>query len=83
MRGDVAAALGDCLILPVLTVYLVEVIRLLAPAPPMEKILAFAPAGQAEMTVLALIVGAGIALVIAHHVLRIVVVILASHAFRR
>lgn len=47
-------------------------------APPLETLLAFAPGGQAEMTVLALIVGADMAFVIAHHVLRIFVVILGA-----
>lgn len=78
VRRDVAAALGFCLILLVLTAIFVEVIHLLALAPPMETLLAFAPGGQAEMTVLALIAGADMAFVIAHHVLRIVVVILGA-----
>jgi len=55
-----------------------EAIHLLHLAPPMETLLAFAPGGQAEMTVLALIVGADMAFVIAHHVLRIFVVILGA-----
>ena len=40
--------------------------------------LAFAPGGQAEMTVLALIAGADLAFVIAHHVLRIITVIIGA-----
>lgn len=78
VRKDVAAALGFCVILLILTVIFAEAIHLLALAPPMETILAFAPGGQAEMTVLALIVGADMAFVIAHHVLRIFVVILGA-----
>ena len=78
IRRDVTAALGFCLILLVLAGAFVEVIHLLALAPPMETLLAFAPGGQAEMTVLALIAGADMAFVIAHHVLRIVVVILGA-----
>ena len=78
LRRDVAAAIGFCLILLVLTVIFAETIHLLDLAPPMETILAFAPGGQAEMTVLALIVGADMAFVIAHHVLRIFVVILGA-----
>lgn len=87
VRTDVAAALGFCLILLILSAGFVELIHLLRLAPPMETLLAFAPGGQAEMTVLALIVGADMAFVIAHHVLRIVVVILgapiAARLFRR
>lgn len=78
VRRDVAAALGFCVILLVLTSIFVEVIHLFALAPPMETLLAFAPGGQAEMTVLALIAGADMAFVIAHHVLRIVTVILGA-----
>jgi uncharacterized membrane protein AbrB (regulator of aidB expression) len=44
----------------------------------METLLAFAPGGQAELTVLALIVGADMAFVVAHHVLRIFSVILGA-----
>jgi membrane AbrB-like protein len=78
VRRDVAAALGFCVILLILSGLFVEVIHLLALAPPMETLLAFAPGGQAEMTVLALIAGADVAFVIAHHVLRIVVVIIGA-----
>lgn len=78
VRRDVTAALGLCMILLVLTVIFAEVIHLTDLAPPMETLLAFAPGGQAEMTVLALIVGADMAFVTAHHVLRIFVVILGA-----
>ena len=78
VRKDVIAAIGFCVILLVLTVIVAELVYLLNLAPPMETILAFAPGGQAEMTVLALIVGADMAFVIAHHVLRIFVVILGA-----
>mgnify|MGYP000353539967 CR=1 FL=1 len=78
LRRDVLAALGFCVILLVLAGVFVEAIHLFRLAPPMETLLAFAPGGQAEMTVLALIAGADMAFVIAHHVLRIVVVILGA-----
>jgi len=78
VRRDVAAALGFCAILLVLSGIFVETIYLFGLAQPMETLLAFAPGGQAEMTVLALIAGADMAFVIAHHVLRILVVILCA-----
>ncbi len=78
LKRDVLAALGFCLILLVLSAIFVEAIHLLELAPPMETLLAFAPGGQAEMTILALIAGADMAFVIGHHVLRIVVVILGA-----
>lgn len=78
VRRDVAAALGFCVILLILSAVFVEIIHLFALAPPMEALLAFAPGGQAEMTVLALIAGADMAFVIAHHVLRIITVIVGA-----
>ena len=87
VRRDLVAGLGFCLILIALTVVFVEVIYGLGLAPGQETLLAFAPGGQAELTVLALIVGADVAFVVAHHVLRIFVVILgaplAARAFDR
>ena len=78
VRRDVAAGLGFCGILIVLTLIFVEGIYVFDLAPGMEALLAFAPGGQAELTVLALIVGADIAFVVAHHILRIFLVILGA-----
>lgn len=78
VRRDVTAALGFCVILIILSLGFAEAIHLIGLAPPLETLLAFAPGGQAEMTVLALVVGADMAFVVAHHVLRIVVVILGA-----
>ena len=83
VQTDVTAALGFCLILLLLTVVFAEIIHLANLAPPLETILAFAPGGQAELTILALIVGADMAFVVAHHVLRIFVVILGAPLFSR
>jgi membrane AbrB-like protein len=77
-RRDITAGFGLCLILIVLTVIFVEAVYNLGLAPGMETLLAFAPGGQAELTVVALIVGADAAFVVAHHVLRIFVVILGA-----
>ncbi|MFP7672692.1 AbrB family transcriptional regulator [Marivita sp. S0852] len=78
VRRDLAAGLGFCAILIVLTLIFVEAIYQLGLAPGMETLLAFAPGGQAELTVFALIVGADIAFVVAHHILRIFAVILGA-----
>ncbi|WP_415919851.1 AbrB family transcriptional regulator [Tateyamaria sp. SN6-1] len=83
VRRDLAAGLGFCVLLIVLTVIFVEAVYGFGLAPGMEALLAFAPGGQAELTVLALIVGADVAFVIAHHVLRIFVVILGAPLFAR
>lgn len=78
VQRDLVAGLGFCVILIVLTLIFVEGIYVLDLAPGMEALLAFAPGGQAELTVLALIVGADVAFVVAHHVLRIFIVILGA-----
>ncbi|HKK96540.1 MAG TPA: AbrB family transcriptional regulator [Marivita sp.] len=78
VRRDLAAGLGFCGILIVLTLVFVEAIYGFGLAPSMEALLAFAPGGQAELTVLALIVGADLAFVVAHHMLRLFVVILGA-----
>jgi membrane AbrB-like protein len=78
VRRDVVAGLGFCGILIVLTLIFVEGIYMFDLAPGMEALLAFAPGGQAELTVLALIVGADIAFVVAHHILRIFLIILGA-----
>lgn len=78
VRRDVLAALGFCVLIMMISAVFIELIYVLNLAPPMEALLAFAPGGQAEMAVLALIAGADVAFVIAHHLLRIVVVILGA-----
>lgn len=78
IRHDLAAAGGFCVILFILTLIVVEFIYAGSLAPGMEALLAFAPGGQAELTVLAIIVGADAAFVVAHHVLRIFLVIIGA-----
>lgn len=83
LRHDVAAGLGFCVILLILTGLTIEGVLLLGLAPPIETILSLAPGGQAELVVLALIVGADMGFVVAHHVLRIFVVILGAPIMAR
>ena len=78
VRRDLMAGLGFCGVLIVLTLVVVESVYAFGLAPGREALLAFAPGGQAELTVLALIVGADAAFVVAHHVLRLFVVILGA-----
>ncbi|WP_299964323.1 AbrB family transcriptional regulator [uncultured Roseobacter sp.] len=78
IRRDLTASLGFCILLIILTLIVVETVYGLGLAPGLETLLAFAPGGQAELTVLALIVGADMAFVVAHHVLRIFIVIIGA-----
>ena len=50
---------------------------------PVAAFLAFAPGGQAEMTVLAIVTGADLGFVITHHLTRIVVVIVGAPVVAR
>ena len=65
-------------LLAVLAALFTEIVTLSGLAPPVEGFLAFAPGGQAEMTVLALVAGADLGFVILHHITRMVVVILGA-----
>jgi len=51
-------------------------------AAPVEAILAFAPGGQGEMAVLALVAGADVAFVVTHHLVRLVIVIAGAPLMR-
>ncbi len=78
IRRIVAAALGYCGVLAVLTVIFAEIVIQTGLAAPLEAVIAFAPGGQAEMVLLAIIAGADMAYVVTHHMLRIVIVILGA-----
>ncbi len=78
LRQVVVSGLGFMLVLAALAAVFAEAVTLLGFAPPVDAFLAFAPGGQAEMTVLAIVVGADLGFVIAHHLTRIVLVILGA-----
>ena len=75
VRRFLVAGLGHALILAALAAAFSEVVVMAGLAPPLDAILAFSPGGQAEMAVIAIMGGADVAYVIAHHVTRIVLVI--------
>lgn len=75
---DVTAALGYCAILAAISLVFAEIAVLGGLAPAREAFLSFAPGGQAEMAVLAILAGADVAYVVTHHIVRLVVVILGA-----
>ena len=75
IRRDVLAGVGFVLILALLAALMSEIVHALDLARPLEAFLAFAPGGQAEMTVLSIVAGADLGYVVVHHVLRILLVI--------
>ena len=75
LRKFVLSGVIYVVLLAILATMFAQVIRTFELAPPMEGFLAFAPGGQAEMTVLSIVVGADLGYVIVHHLTRIILVI--------
>ena len=75
LRKDVLTGLAFVILLAILAVVFTEIVVLSGLAGPIEGFLAFAPGGQAEMTVLAIVAGADLGYVITHHLTRILIVI--------
>ncbi|MDA5555152.1 AbrB family transcriptional regulator [Shimia sp. MMG029] len=78
LKSVVLSGLAFMGVLAVLAACFAELVTVLGLAPSMEAFLAFAPGGQAEMTILAIVTGADLGFVIAHHLTRIVVVIVGA-----
>ena len=78
LRRDVLAGIAYVALLALLAVAFTEFVVLTGLANPVEGFLAFAPGGQAEMTMLAIVAGADLGFVIVHHLTRIVLVIIAA-----
>ncbi|TNC44598.1 AbrB family transcriptional regulator [Rubellimicrobium rubrum] len=78
LRRTVGFSVLFMLILAVLAAGIAETVVLLGLAAPLEAFLAFAPGGQAEMTILAIVAGAELGFVVPHHIARIVLVILGA-----
>jgi uncharacterized protein len=75
LQSTVVLGVAFVILLALITAVFVETVVLTGLADPVDAFLAFAPAGQAEMTVLAIIVGADLGYVILHHLTRMVLVI--------
>jgi len=78
LRVDVGAGLAYALILAAISLGFVWFASQIVPVVGLEGILAFLPGGQAEMVIIAIVAGADVAFVVAHHLLRIFIVILAA-----
>jgi len=74
-RKVVLSGMAFVLVLAALAAFFTEIVVIFGLAPPMEGFLAFAPGGQAEMTVLAIVAGADLGYVIVHHLVRMFLVI--------
>ena len=78
LRRDVLSGMVYVVILAILALIVTEIVVQLGFANPVEGFLAFAPGGQAEMTVLGIVAGADLGFIVLHHLLRIVLVILGA-----
>lgn len=74
----VAAGIAYVLVLALLAAVFAGAVTALGLGQPVPAFLAFAPGGQAEMTVLAIVTGADLGFVIVHHLTRIVLVIVGA-----
>ncbi|MDP3340993.1 AbrB family transcriptional regulator [Frigidibacter sp.] len=83
LRVDVGAGIAFSLMLAAISLAVFALVSLLSDAPPLDLLLAFLPGGQAEMAVIAIVAGADVAFVVAHHLLRIFVVILLAPLIAR
>lgn len=83
LRHDVTAGIGYALLLAVISLIFVEAAILLSDRPALEILLSFLPGGQAEMAVIAIVAGADVAFVVAHHLTRIFIVIFSAPIISR
>lgn len=78
LRRIVLSGMVFVVILAILAFAVTEAVVQLGLASPMEGFLSFAPGGQAEMTVLAIIAGADLGFIVVHHLVRLTLVILGA-----
>jgi len=83
LRRVITAGTAFVLILAAIAAVFAWAATTLGLAPPVEAFLAYAPGGQAEMTVLAIVAGADLGFVVAHHLTRIVLVIAGAPVIAR
>ena len=83
IKRFVVSGIGYCAIIGVLSAIFASLAHWLGAAPWIEAILAFAPGGQGELVVLAIVVGADLSYVVAMHLVRLFTVILGAPLIAR
>lgn len=78
LRRVVTAGFAYVVLLAVLAAVFTALVTGLGIGKPIETFLAFAPGGQVEMAVLAIVSGADLGFVVAHHMTRIILVIIGA-----
>ncbi len=83
IRRDVLAASGFVLLLLLIAAVFTFIAVAISSISSSELFLSFWPAGQAEIAVLGLAAGANIGIVVAHHLVRVVLIIMGAPVFAR
>jgi len=83
IRRDVLAASGFVLILLIIATIFTVFATAISSLSNSELFLAFWPAGQAEIAVLSLAAGANVGIIVAHHLTRMVLIILGAPTVAR
>ncbi|MFN7003877.1 MAG: AbrB family transcriptional regulator [Roseinatronobacter sp.] len=83
LRHDVAAGAAFTVILAILAGVFTLLAHKFGNVPMLEAFLSFAPGGQAEMTVLAIVAGADLGFIVIHHLMRLIVVITGAPIMAR
>lgn len=83
LRTDVLAGVVFALIMALVSTLFILAILRFSPADSLDVWLAFLPGGQAEMALIAFVIGADVAFVVTHHLLRIFTVILLAPVVAR
>ncbi len=78
LRNVVSAATAYVLLLALVAAIFSGIASVSGIADPMEAFLAFVPAGQAEIAILTIVAGADLGFVVAHHLTRIILIILGA-----
>ncbi len=78
LRQVVSAAVAYVLLLAIVAAIFAAIATFFELAAPVEALLAFVPAGQAEIAILTIVAGADLGFVITHHLVRITLVILGA-----
>ncbi len=83
IRRDILAASGFVLILVLIAAIFIALASVVSNLNPTDIFLAFWPTGQAEVAVLSLAAGANVGIIVAHHLARIILVILGAPTFAK
>ncbi|WP_347313174.1 AbrB family transcriptional regulator [Defluviimonas sp. SAOS-178_SWC] len=78
LRVDVGAGLAFATLLALVSLLFIEGVTFVSDAPFVDILLSFLPGGQAEMAMIAIVAGADVGFVVAHHLTRIFFVILVA-----